>query len=62
MSANKLLSDFDPHTVSQGTVIWCKGSSSVDLTTFLDILAQRKLDLYYVGPKDRYVVRGSNVG
>ncbi len=55
----KTLGEFDAHTVAPETTIWLKGCKSEDLSTFIDILVSRGLDMVYVGPGDRYkVVQG----
>jgi hypothetical protein len=57
MATNKTLDDFDPHTIALGTVVCLKCADSSSVSTFLHILVARGLDLHYVGPKDRYVVK-----
>ena len=48
--------DVSPHTVPAGTIVWLKGCQTAALTTFLDILVSRGLDMLHVGSGDRYVV------
>jgi len=50
------MSEFDPETVPEGTVIWLQGARTEDLEAFLDVLDERGLDLVHVGPGDRYKV------
>jgi hypothetical protein len=60
LATNKTLDDLDPHTVAPETVVWLKCADSSSVSTFLDILVKRGLDLHYVGPKDRYVVKAQH--
>ncbi len=50
------LDQFNPETVKEGTVIWLKGCGSDLLSSFLDKLIIRGLDMIYVGPGDRYQI------
>ena len=62
MATNKGLGAFDAKTVQTGTILWLKDSSPLRLSTFLDTLVGRGLDMIYVGPGDRYKVVAKTAG